>query len=283
MCSNPAPEPYRTIVHATEFFTIPVYLATCYTMIFKCPLYFKSYRDHLLCHMIVNILIELIFSSLYIPVPYLPTLMVRSAGFSKDLNLSGLFVIELIIIFVLINGVTVSSMFKFRFESVLSISTKKKTKTYLYFFYFSNLTFAIIIVVFFVTFNQLYILMEKQKLLLYSTITNIPIEVLCKSTILALPLNNLYWLIFVLSMVICMSVWFNFILYIGVSIILIFSGAPKVLSSKTLIMQKSFVRSLFLQTFTHMLFLGFPVACVIGELILKTGWNCGFDFLIIFN
>ncbi|CAI5451878.1 unnamed protein product [Caenorhabditis angaria] len=259
ICSEEAPEPYRSIMHYSHILTIPIYILAIFLIIYKSPKALQSYRKYLLWHTMGNLIFEVFISLFMLPMTYLPYPVFRGTGLFKYFNFSGLFQFYLLVVLTCQTCFCIFEMFKYRFD-VVGIENKKSRIVFkVLIFSLRFLTFLLPIF----GFGTLPRCVKKQniyKMNLRNHIQSIPLPIFCHGSILAPPLLDPVFtpLMIMISLIIGLTI--IALPQVTKTILNRLDELSRQLSNRTIQLQKMLMISLFFQTTIHATMLSVPMS-----------------------
>ncbi|CAB3398431.1 unnamed protein product [Caenorhabditis bovis] len=269
-CLQEAPEPFRSLMHFLHILTVPLYLVSIFSLIFKSPRTLKDYKNYLLWHTLGNVGFEVYVSVFMLPMTYLPYPIFRITGILMYFDVNGLLIFYVLVYCFVHTGASILEMFRYRFNAAITEQTYTKYILRRLFWIFYALVFALPSLGL-GTLKRCIPLQNTYKKRLYdrifqSTIES-PIELLCSTTVIAPPLLDPVFtptLIMIIGLILS-----------GGGIVLITVGGilkrlndmRQHLSSKTLNMQRMLFLSLVVQGLIHAVMLGIPLIAFIYGIV----------------
>ncbi|CAI5452545.1 unnamed protein product [Caenorhabditis angaria] len=256
-----------------------IYIIGILALKLKCPETFRKYQTLLLIHTISNMFFEnyltIIWKFMLTP-PWMSL-----CGFGLMFNYPAMSV-GFFLVFLLSNAQTIIVLLEYRMKSVASFIPQKTLKISKALNYFYSLTQLLV----FFSFIYSYEDFEDQrdyKLKIDKTDGPLPNFIFCDNCIV-FNLDSSKTILFAISATFSTAIAASAQNLMSFASSHAISSNSSIFSSRTLVVQKSFLRSLFIQLGVHVLFLATPLLIFFGAFLLRLSmekWQIFMHFLTI--
>ncbi|PIC26638.1 hypothetical protein B9Z55_019156 [Caenorhabditis nigoni] len=253
-CIIPTSPFLLNLSHVLVCLTAPVYITTCYILIFKCPPFFNQYRSVLLRHIFTCIFMEYFVDIIWQMTVVVPYSALCSVGIG---NSYPVFMFSIVVAGLCATGISIMHMFQYRMNAVTddSIRILKSIITGVKFYHYFMMTSCLCLLI--ASYNHLADQKAFKTNVQYK-FGSVPSYIWCDNCMF-INTDSTTVLIFVglgASSQPLAAVYFGLSVYASK---LGLQKLRKSLSQRTITIQRNFLNSLYLQTAVHVIFISVPL------------------------